>query len=272
MYIQVWDFIFFFAQFIFIFLLCNILVVYLCLQVYNSIMQALAQYRLVYELLRKHIINGLYPEGSILPSENALCRIHHLTRPTVRKALDALVNDGYIIKHQGKGSIVHRRPKEIGLLNIAGTTSALGKKNLSTRIISAPTVTTWPEPFMYALSEEEKTSGCIYMERLRMVNRKPIFFDINYLPNINLPHFCRRCFKDKSLFEILRTHYNIEIKGGEQRLRAMPADKRISKLLKINPGHPVLHLERKISTNRKDFYFYSSLYCNTEDAALHGYF
>jgi GntR family transcriptional regulator/GntR family frlABCD operon transcriptional regulator len=79
-------------------------------------------------------VDGVYKEGDLLPSENELCSVYNITRPTVRHALYALVNDGYIKKQQGKGSIVHALPKGIGILSIAGTTSALGVKNLETRI------------------------------------------------------------------------------------------------------------------------------------------
>ncbi|HLF35446.1 MAG TPA: GntR family transcriptional regulator, partial [Cyclobacteriaceae bacterium] len=86
-------------------------------------MAVVSQYRKLYEMLRRHISDGLYPEGSLLPSENELCRIHEVTRPTVRQALSKLVNEGYIQKHQGKGSIVKTLPKGIGILSIEGTTS-----------------------------------------------------------------------------------------------------------------------------------------------------
>ena len=52
--------------------------------------------------------------------------LYGMTRPTVRQALSTLANDGYIRKHQGKGSIVHHLPKEIGILSVSGTTSAVG--------------------------------------------------------------------------------------------------------------------------------------------------
>ena len=230
------------------------------------------QYRQLYELLRKHIITGVYQEGDTLPSENELCKIHYLTRPTVRQALDALVHEGYILKHQGKGSIVHKLSKEIGILSIHGTTSVIGDQYLQTKIIVNPEVRPWDDPFIFALSEEEKESGCIYMERLRTVKERPIFYDTNYLPNINLSRFCSRNIENKSLFDILRRHYQVEIKGGQQRLRAISCSKKLSKYLKIKPNHPVLHLERKISTNRPGFYIYSSLYCNTEEYSLFGVF
>jgi GntR family transcriptional regulator/GntR family frlABCD operon transcriptional regulator len=230
------------------------------------------RYRKLYEILRKHIADGVYQEGDILPSENELCATYNITRPTVRHALDALVNDGFIKKHQGKGSIVHALPKGIGILSVAGTTSALGIEILVTQILVRPYVTSWEEGFFYKLSSMELESGCIYMERLRLFNGKAIFYDKNYLPNVNLPRFTSRQFENKSLFDILRTSYHIEVTGGEQKIRAIPADARISRYLDLEKGHPVLHLERKFETNKPGYYFYSSIYCNTDDQAVYGIF
>lgn len=235
-------------------------------------MPKLPRYRKLYELLRKQILDGMYREGDVLPSENELSVVHSITRPTVRHALDALVNDGYIRKHQGKGSIVHALPRGIGILSVAGTTSALGRKNLETRILEGPKVSPWPKDFFFRLSEHEKTAGCIVMERLRLYNRLPIFYDRNYLPNINLPRFTSRKFENASLFDILRASYNIRVDGGEQKIRAIPADMDIGGFLGLEPGHPVLHLERRFETSRPGYCFYSSIYCNTDEQAIFGLF
>jgi DNA-binding GntR family transcriptional regulator len=232
----------------------------------------LPQYRKLYIILRDHIKGGIYKEGDILPSENELSSLYNLTRPTVRHALDALVNEGYIKKHQGKGSIVTTPSKEIGILSIQGTTSAIGKDNLKTKIITKPAVKQWKLPFYFDLSQREIELGCIILERIRLVNNKPVFYDITYLPNMNLPRFCNRQFENRSLFEILSKYYHIEVRGGSQKIRAVPADEKISKYLKIKKGKPVLHLERKIETSRNNFVFYSSLYCNTEAYSLFGTF
>jgi GntR family transcriptional regulator/GntR family frlABCD operon transcriptional regulator len=235
-------------------------------------MNEIPQYRKLYEILRKQIMDGVYRPGDLLPSENDLCSLYAITRPTVRHALDAMLNEGMIHKHKGKGSIVKGPPNGIGILSISGTTSALGMHNLSTRILSKPGLIPWPEDFMFPLSDEYRMAGCIYLERLRLVNDSPVFYDLNYLPNLNLPRFNNRKFDDQSLFDILRKAYQIEVKGGEQRIRAVTADEKICTHLGIPPGHPVLHLQRKLATNRPGFYFYSSIYCNTIEHALYGTF
>lgn len=235
-------------------------------------MEKLPQYRQLYELLRKHILTGVYQEGSLLPSENELCAVHSMTRPTVRHALDSLVKDGLILKKQGKGSIVRKPPQNIGILSIAGTASAVGVRYLKTYILQKPVLKTWPDIFPFELSELEKEAGCIYMERLRYVEDEPVFYDINHLPNIYLPRISNRSFENKSLFEILRKHYQIEVTGGEQKLKAIKPTKQVRQLLQLKSGQPVLHIERKLTTNKENFNIYSTIYFNSAKHAIFGSF
>jgi DNA-binding GntR family transcriptional regulator len=230
------------------------------------------QYRKLYELLRKHILSGVFEEGSLLPSENELCTVHGMTRPTVRHALDALVHEGLILKKQGKGSIVRKPPQNIGILSIAGTASAVGVRYLKTEILQKPEIRAWPQKFAFELSETEKESGCIYMERLRFVDEIPVFYDINHLPNIHLPRMTSRSFENKSLFDILRRHYQVNILGGEQQLKAIIPSLHIKNLLRLKKGQPVLYIERKLTTNKENFNIYSTIYFNSEKHSIFGSF
>ncbi|MBO0467643.1 trehalose operon repressor [Enterococcus plantarum] len=56
--------------------------------------------------LEKGILEGDYQPGTLLPSENQLVEQYSVSRETIRKALNLLINAGYIQKQQGKGSIV----------------------------------------------------------------------------------------------------------------------------------------------------------------------
>ncbi|KAA9005542.1 GntR family transcriptional regulator [Histidinibacterium aquaticum] len=55
--------------------------------------------------LRDHITFHLSP-GARIPSESALCRYYGLSRMTVRQAITALVNEGLLGRHQGRGTFV----------------------------------------------------------------------------------------------------------------------------------------------------------------------
>ncbi|MFO8002425.1 MAG: GntR family transcriptional regulator [Marinilabilia sp.] len=237
----------------------------------NTIKQ-LPPHKKVYETLRKHINERTYKEGDLLPSENELCIIHDVTRPTIRKALDRLLHEGYIKKKQGKGSIVMGQPKGIGILSLSGTTSAVGKENLLTKIIVKPQIRNWSSAFSFPLHPIEKEVGCIYFERLRLMDGQSVFYDITMIPNINLPRFTSRSLENKSLFDILRINYQINVIGGEQRIMATTSNQKIQEVFGVPQGHPVLQLDRKIETNKENFFIYSQVFCDTTDYALYGTF
>lgn len=232
------------------------------------------QYKLVYETLRKHIAGGLYKAGDLLPSENDLCRTYHVTQPTVRQALALLVNEGYIKKRQGKGSIVQEFPKGLGLLSIEGRLSNSSNPELKwqTRILSGPKIGPWPKELMFPATTEEMESGAIHLERKRIIEGLVVFYERLWIPNINMSRFCSRQLENKSLYSILRTHYQVEVARGEQKIWAIAADARIADLLEIPEKSPVLRLERRMDTNRHNFSIYTSLYCNTDQYLLHGTF
>lgn len=230
------------------------------------------QYRQLYEILRKQITNGVYKAGDLLPSEHELSLAHIVTQPTIRQALALLVNDGYIKKHQGKGSIVLELPKGLGILSIEGrlANSENDSDNLTTRIIDGPRLTKWPGDMIFTPSRAELKRSCFYIERQRRVNDIVVFYELLYIVNQNLPKFTAKNLENKSLYALLNKSYGIEVKGGEQKIWSIAADVKMSMYLEIQPGSPVLRLERRIDTNRENFSIYTSLYVNTERYLLQG--
>ena len=235
-------------------------------------MKDLSQYKLIYEQLRSKIADGEFVPGDVLPSEHTLCMTYKVARLTVRRALEQLSSDGLIVRRQGKRSVVKGTPKGIGILSLMGTTSALGSPNLTTHIVLKQELRKWDEAFSFSIDAEEKEAGCIYFERLRLLDSVPVFYDITMLPNMNLPNFLKLDLENKSLFDTLRFQYQIVVTGGVQQLFAIRADKRIQDAFNISAGHPILQLNRKIETNRPGFYIYSQVFCVTQRYGLIGQF
>ena len=235
-------------------------------------MNEFPQYKKIYEDLRSHIAAGIYVPGDLLPSEYELCTKYDVARLTVRRSLEQLVSDGFIVRHQGKGSIVKGTPKGIGILSLVSTTSALASPNLTTKITLKPELRKWNEAFSFPIEPDEEKAGCIYFERLRLLDGAPVFYDITMLPNINLPRFLNFDMQNKSLFDSLRAQYQIVVTGGIQQIFAIRADKRLQKSFNVRASHPILQLNRKIDTNRPGFHIYSQVYCATQRYGLIGSF
>ncbi len=65
-----------------------------------------AKYIEVSQSLRTDILEGRYPPGSLLPTEQQLCADFQISRQTARQALQLLVDQGLIQRRQGSGSRV----------------------------------------------------------------------------------------------------------------------------------------------------------------------
>lgn len=63
-------------------------------------------YYSIMEVIKDSIINGVYPIGSLLPTENELEEQFKVSKITIRKAIELLENDGYVAKKSGKGTTV----------------------------------------------------------------------------------------------------------------------------------------------------------------------
>lgn len=71
------------------------------------------KFRVIYDQLAKRIEQGEWQDKGILPSEHELSLMYDTSRETVRKALNILVQNGYIQKIRGKGSVLLNRENAI---------------------------------------------------------------------------------------------------------------------------------------------------------------
>jgi DNA-binding GntR family transcriptional regulator len=213
-------------------------------------------------MLKKKIQTGVFQVGNYLPSENELCAEFSITRTTVRKALDNLLQEGFIEKLHGKGSRVKERRHSLGLLNVKGFSEAVGE-DVKTIFLQETAIRNWNPGISFHPTARELQSRCLHFERLRFVGNDPVMLENNWFSEKELKSFTDLDFVDGSFFKTLSKKYLIEIKGSEQELRAEYADERTAGYLKIQLAAPVLHISIKFHTIKSNLNIYSELYCNT---------
>lgn len=227
-------------------------------------MEKVKKYQTIQDFVKKKIQTGAYPIGSYLPSENEFCAQFNTTRTTVRKALDLLLKEGFIQKEQGKGSKVLERGKSLGLLTVKGFSGAIDYE-VQTKVTSAPKVTEWNSVIAFPLTKEEKKSKCVYFQRVRHINNRPVVLENNWYSLNELPLIEANDFVEGSFFKTLRKKYLIEIMGADQELRSIPATHEVAKKLNVKVGDPILHISVRFRTSKTGLNLYGDLYCNTTE-------
>ena len=222
------------------------------------------KYHTIQDYIKKRIQTGKYPVGSYLPSENEICGQFNTTRTTVRRALDELLKQGFIEKQQGKGSKVIERGKSLGLLTVKGFSGSIDYE-VETTVLVASKITEWDPIIAFSLTQEEQKSQCVYFQRVRHINKRPVVLENNWYALNALEFIDSVDFIEGSFFKTLSQKHLIEIMGAEQELRSIPASKEVAKNLGINMGDPILHISVRFRTSRAGLNLYGDLYCNTTE-------
>ena len=196
------------------------------------------------EIWRQEIMTGHWPINEKLPSERELGERYEVSRPTIREAIDALVNEGLLRREKGRGTFV-AEPKILeGLLQTPhGFTDSMKTQGIlfTTRVPSFEVV---PAPQMVARELRLPADApVIRLDRIRSVMDTPILLVTSYLPEQLFPGLLSEDFTHRSLYQVLRDNYGISVARARRYMEAVAANRRDAELLGIRPGDPLMLIE-----------------------------
>ncbi len=99
-------------------------------------------YQIVAQKIKSDILEGKYPVGSLLPTEIQLEEMFQVSKVTVRKAVQILSDEGYVVKKSGKGTRVisnrlfNKLSKALSYSSILEDSHDLDKELLSFDLVS----------------------------------------------------------------------------------------------------------------------------------------
>ena len=211
-------------------------------------------YLRIMEDLRAQITQGRWKVGEAIPPEPELERLYEASRGTVRRAVDELARQGYVVKKPGKGTFVLSTSpilqKRLG--ELASFTQQLSARGLTptTRLLSA-------ERIRAAEAEGRVREGfgltseaeIIRIRRLRLGDGVPFAIQSVYL----LPASCPGILEEdlSQLFRLYETRYGVRISVADEIIRVGRAAEDEAALLEIAPGDPVVIRDR-ISLTQDD--------------------
>ena len=193
---------------------------------------------------------GQIREGDMLPTEIELSEELEISRPTVRQALNNLVNEGYIYRIKGRGTFV-KRPKIVqGYTSfIESYTVDMRKKGFRTKTKVLALDVIEADEIISTKLQIKKDDKVVKLKRLRFAspmnekenNRgedKPVLVTVVYVPYKLLPELVCYDFEVFSFYEVLDKN-NLSVKKVKREIEAKLADEEIAKLLKIEKGDPI---------------------------------
>ncbi|MEM9045134.1 MAG: GntR family transcriptional regulator [Pseudomonadota bacterium] len=200
-------------------------------------------YAKIREDLILRITSGRYPTGSCLPSEIALAEAEGVSPGTVRKAIDSLVADGVLRRHQGKGTFVAEQTEERAQYQFFRMTNQAGERVTpipSTQRVHADHVT----PEVAAKLSIHPGDPVWRIERKRLIDGQPALLETIVVAQIDMPDLDEVAPLPNALYPFYQARFGLSVITTEDSLSAVTASARDAASLGKTERTALLMIER----------------------------
>lgn len=205
-----------------------------------------SRYIQIAEKIRRQIVDGEYPLGSRIPTENELAAMLKVSRPTVRQALDLLAREGRLVKVKGSGTFV-AQPKLVheSTSFVTGYREESRKKNriLHTRVICLQTQKAGEQiGNALKLNGDEMVTKLTRIRNLEnMYDNAPVVYTTLYVPLKLFPEMPRLDFTDASFYETLDSR-QLSVVHASRRLEIIMPPEEVAAALAISAFEPTAYI------------------------------
>ncbi|TDX48959.1 GntR family transcriptional regulator [Orenia marismortui] len=222
-------------------------------------------YYQIENLIRDKIENSEYATGEKIPSERELGEICGVSRMTVRKALDNLVNEGVLERRERQGTFVARDNLN-QFPTLVGVSEYIESEGMKANIKVINKELIKPDKSITKnlnLNSDEKV---ILVERLILADKRVCGFEQSYIPYPICPELLEVEIDQKSIYAMLRKNGHKPTKAKDQTSAILSNDK-LSRLLQIDTKEAILkNIRTSFSKDRPIVYSYN--YYSGEDFVM----
>lgn len=198
------------------------------------------RYLQIAEIIRRE----LRGEGERIASEHQLCRRFNVSRPTIRQALDLLVQEGLLYRHAGRGTFATPAPGGARKLRVIGSVDdmiALGEETWF-KLLAREVV---PVPPNIAGALRLRPGAEVYrVVGVRHAEDGPFQHVTAWVPRALGEALSDEDVSKSSLIGAIERQLGVPIKVLEQVTDAVLAPRHVAELLELRARTPLLLFER----------------------------
>lgn len=207
-------------------------------------------YMQVLARIQYDIDSGAYGVGESIPSESELEERFSVSRITIRRAVQELVDAGYLIKRPGKGTFVRDKSSHLHLLKslrdieTKSFTEACEEAGYEAGTIELGCRVAEPTEEDRAFFELIPDERIISLERVHTANGIPAMANFTRLPESGFAYLEEEDLKNRSLYESIRLHKGCTPKlDGRCILSSESAFGKLAEYLNVPEGEPLFRLD-----------------------------
>lgn len=197
----------------------------------------------VKQIIKEKIDNGEYMFGDTILSEAKFQEIYDISRTTIRQAINELVNEGYLKRARGKGTIVTLDKFNENINKIISLSDEMKMTGISFETVYCKITLEKSNKFISQKLMIMEGEEIYKLVRLRYVKESPFVYTVTYLKKIPDLSLNSEEYKE-SLYRLLDEKYNIKISKGKETFESVGSNGQVSNYLDIKIGTPVFKRNR----------------------------
>lgn len=193
--------------------------------------------------LKRMIRSGKYSVGDKIPTEPELAEIYGVSRITVRRTIERLCKEGYLVKQQGKGTFVEapgirekvEMKKSVSFSEMCRASGGIPSSHVLSSGLIKPQK--WQREFFGISTQDE----LIEIKRIMGIDGVPIMLETILLPEKRFAGIEAAKLEDGSLYGLLAEQFGFEnVPESDSTIEVGLAERESAELLNILPGDPLL--------------------------------
>lgn len=218
----------------------------------------------LYLQVKNKIINdisaGIYTIGAQIPPEAELEKNYSVSRITIRRAITDLVDSGYLIKKQGKGTFILNHKMKRNLLSLNSYTEyMLRNEEIPRRKIVRLGIIKATSDLSKSLKIDQD-APVLRLARVMTFEVKNKGYEVTYYPIKRFPDLESLITEESSVSQILRSEFHVKGKFNHKVLNLVTLDNGIASLMGLAIGTAAYKLEKITSDASKQPIYYSIMY------------
>lgn len=216
------------------------------------------------EIILTAIKNGEFKVGDRLPSERELAEYHNISRMTVKKAVDILVDNGYLNRKQGSGTYISDYQESYSISPLLSFSKEMEKKGLSykSKLLNFSKI---KDKNISKKMNLDPAKELYHIQRLRLIENKPFLLENTYLSAETFIGLEKEELENNSLYKIIKDKYQIRLVNAEAEVEAVIFDSQTSAKMKVKEGMLGLYFEQFSKNDNNKIIEYTSAYYRNDN-------
>ncbi|MDD3904179.1 MAG: GntR family transcriptional regulator [Sphaerochaeta sp.] len=192
------------------------------------------KFKTILTQLQIKIISGEWSEGFKMPTEMDMCAQYGVSRVTIRRALEELVANGYIIRTRGRGSFVLFNRELVDLSYFQTSDSTIkGRYKILLKEKLFATVT---DRQQMNCDDPDSNTQIWHVKSLHLMGDKPTILSDYYIAErFAEPLVKMEEYSEKSIFEIISNYYGQKCSFTKGKVAAITPNEEICRHLHLDP-------------------------------------